>query len=376
MEGLNIIEGENITKNEPVLKYQNSEQPISVSDYGAISKDAEKIEKIRRKIDAVENKPKKSSISRIVGKIPEEKKQELLKKYEDLFADQQKEITERKKTPEEVEILALVNKATNEILQKYGLPVFDIPPENSHVIKKIFRSDMPKGHFTPNFQSTSLDSGSSRTRFLMHSFHEVLHFKSYGASQALKDNIKKLDTYRIGLMIVERDGKKTLFEILNEAVTEAMVKKYATQLLSHPLFEREQNDTREEKEKYNDGVFDEEAYRIYVKSKRVIRNFIRNLFKKPEQIEYTYEKFVYPDPRKALNMLINKLFIKNPGKFKDENEIMEMFEKAMLTGNILPIGRLIDKTFPKKSTEETGTFRKIGEAGKDMKRLKDFIDSL
>jgi hypothetical protein len=42
----------------------------------------------------------------------------------------------------------------------------------------------------------------------------------------------------------------------------------------------------------------------------------------------------------------------------------------MLGGNLLTIGKLIDRTFGK------GTFRKIGESDSDPKKLREFIGSL
>jgi len=44
--------------------------------------------------------------------------------------------------------------------------------------------------------------------------------------------------------------------------------------------------------------------------------------------------------------------------------------KGMMTGDILPVGRLVDKTFSK------GTLRKIGELDSDIKMQEEFVDSL
>jgi hypothetical protein len=84
----------------------------------------------------------------------------------------------------------------------------------------------------------------------------------------------------------------------------------------------------------------------------------------------------YSPKRKTFHNLVSKLFTKNPGKFKDETEGMELFESAMMTGRLHGIGQLIDKTFPRKTTEEKGTFRKIGELGEDSKGLAEFVDAL
>ncbi len=42
----------------------------------------------------------------------------------------------------------------------------------------------------------------------------------------------------------------------------------------------------------------------------------------------------------------------------------------MLTGNILPVGRLVDGTFGR------GTLRRIGELDHDTQALEEFVESL
>ena len=77
-----------------------------------------------------------SSSERVVGQISQEEKEEVLqgerKRFEDQSFDESWERVEKEKTAEELEIIGLVNEATNEIRQKYGLEKFDIPPENIH----------------------------------------------------------------------------------------------------------------------------------------------------------------------------------------------------------------------------------------------------
>lgn len=363
MESLKLEGNEKIDKNEPVLEYQNTTEKTQKTD-------EQNIIEIRQKIDELENKPKKSSISRIAGKATEEKKQEILKKAGEIFANQKVPKKERGKTTIELEILPLVNKATNEILQKYGLPDFDIPPENVHIrFDKEWGKEKRAGEYNPNRQHVVLqDKKRTRTRFALQSFHEKLHFKSYNSRQINTEG--GTEGYRLGLMMKTRDGEKILFGNLNEAITEAMTKKYGTKLLTNPLFEEEQIKTKALKARYgNDPAFDD----IYFMEKadyHPFLNSIRRLFRQPEQKDTYHEDFVYQKERKTLDVLINKLFTKNPEKFRDAEEIMEMFERAILTGHIHAIGQLIDKTFGKE------TFRKIGELGENTKGLVEFVDTL
>jgi hypothetical protein len=68
--------------------------------------------------------------------------------------------------------------------------------------------------------------------------------------------------------------------------------------------------------------------------------------------------------------LIDKILERNSEKFQDREEIFEIFAKGMMTGNILPVGRLIERTFG------NGTLRRIGELDQDIQAQKEFVNSL
>ena len=354
MERIKIEGDEKMAEIETVLGYQNIEEKNE-------KKDTQKIAEIRQKIDELKNKPKKSSIHRIAGKATEEKKLEILNKAGEIFANQKVSSAEREKTPIELEILSLVDQATNEILQKYGLPDFNIPPENVHIrFDKEWEKTKQAGIYNPGKQHAVLqDKKRTRTRFALQSFHEKLHFKSYNSRQM--DTEGSTTGYRLGLTIKTRDEEKVLFRNLNEAITEAMTKKYGTKLLDNPLFEDEQVKTKALKARYgNDPVFGD-VYFMEKADHHPILNLIRRFLHKPEQKDTYYESFVYEKERQTLDTLIKKLLAKNPEKFKSEEEIMEMFERAMMTGHIHAVGQLIDKTFPKKKYERPRRKRNVSE---------------
>jgi len=279
-------------------------------------------------------------------------------------------------SPEQIQTAKLINEATNKLLEKYGLPPFDIPEENIHVILKNFwKEPQFDAYFTQNHQEVNIKDKGSISNYAVKVFHEILHFKSYGAAQVLMGDKKILAEYRLGIKTASRDGDMIFFRNLNEAITERMTKKYAAELLSDPLFKKEQEETRKEKKKFpskdlGDFYFMEEV------DVRPLRNVIRRFLKIPQKTNSHYMAYGYSPKRKTFHNLVSKLFTKNPGKFKDETEGMELFESAMMTGRLHGIGQLIDKTFPRKTTEEKGTFRKIGELGEDSKGLAEFVDAL
>jgi hypothetical protein len=81
-------------------------------------------------------------------------------------------------------------------------------------------------------------------------------------------------------------------------------------------------------------------------------------------------KYSYRRPRKIYATLYDKLYAANKAEFNNADEVKDLAVKAVLTGNILPLGKLIDKTFGK------GTFRAIGEADADIEKLEQFIGAL
>lgn len=89
---------------------------------------------------------------------------------------------------------------------------------------------------------------------------------------------------------------------------------------------------------------------------------------KPKKI--ITEGFAYESERNILNILMDKIVERNPEKFQDREEVFEVFARGMMTGNILPVGRLVDGAFG------NGTLRRVGELDQDMRAQEEFVDSL
>lgn len=279
-----------------------------------------------------ENK-RKSSVIRLVGKDFVVPREEIMKRIGETFEYQlfrgswKKEVSrwgsmkEREKTPEELEIISIVNDATNQILEKYDLEKFDIPPENIHVMKrsialKIYEFlslSKRQGDFSQSSEAGEIIDPASKMELAKAALHEVIHFKSYNAIQKEMDEKGWLGPYRVGLEVHSRDGKNVYFKSLNEAVTEELTVRTLPQIVEKPVLQDEKN-------KIN-------SYPSYEKE------------------------------REYLNDLIDVILKENKDKFKDRDEVFEIFSKAMMTGNILPLGRLVEKTLGK------GSFRRIGKLG-------------
>jgi hypothetical protein len=66
-------------------------------------------------------------------------------------------------------------------------------------------------------------------------------------------------------------------------------------------------------------------------------------------------RYPYPDERDELNRLIAELFEKNRDDFIDSEQVFQLFVHAVLQGRLLPLARLVEKTFGR------GSFRRLAE---------------
>jgi hypothetical protein len=328
-----------------------------------------------------ENFEKKHSIERVVGTSKEEER-EIKKIAAQIFEEQDiKELKkiELKKTPKQIEIINLVNEETNELLAKYNLPKFDIPHKNVHLLDKdIYKRTYKRkeeekpdtGHFKPSDQAIFVSKFDSKLGITKLIYHEFIHFKSYQASRINYEG--DIKSYRFGMGVYSPDGRICYFNNLNEAVTEELCKRFYLQKLKNNPFFKDEIEKIEEVRKIFLSVAKtdkekEEAMDISMlepEKKKGLKKILS--FKKVEGI-FT---FSHQKERETFNKLVDKLYQRNQKDFKNREEIFELFAKSMLGGNLLPVGKLVDRTFDK------GTFRKIGELDNDIDKQSEFIKKL
>ena len=56
--------------------------------------------------------------------------------------------------------------------------------------------------------------------------------------------------------------------------------------------------------------------------------------------------------------IIKEIYMGNRENFESEDDIFNLFAKAVMSGELLPVARLIEKTYGK------GSFRKLGQETK------------
>ncbi len=230
------------------------------------------------------------------------------------------------KSERDIELIDIANKAVSEYLTKYGRGKnLIIPIENIHLLKEGGTEKFTDGIFIGGAHSTLygsivIDRMKSDVDCVLRLFHELFHTKSYQAIQlttAEKPEKRKLDTYRSGFSVTSRDGSITYFKDVEEAVIGYMTKKFYHEVLS--------------KEK----SFSEEISRLTSEGKE-------------------------PDFSRAVEQergmkLVDEIYKVNRDSFKNKEEIIDLFVEAQVTGKLMKVGRLIEKTFGK------GSFRKLGK---------------
>ena len=164
-------------------------------------------------------------------------------------------------------------------------------------------------------------------------------------------------------MVFSRDGEKEYFRNLTDAVTQELAKRfYFETVRDNPLFKKETATV----EKIREGFL--RAAKTEKDKNRAMEVFQMRPGERPGFLESV--PFPYKRERDMLNSLLNKLYQKNQDKFKDKEEVFDVFAKSMLDGNLLPVGKLVDRTLGK------GTFRKIGELDNDIEKQKEFVETL
>lgn len=298
----------------------------------------------------------KSSVDRIVGGTEEDQRLTFNNEAA-VFSEQDfPELVGREipKSPEDIEMLNLINAETDLLLEKYGMPAFDVPLQNIHFLAADDPDTKALGQFKPEKQAVFVRAMPSRAGMMHILFHEMVHFKSF---QSLNLDGDETRDRRLGLSTELKEGDMSGFGVLNEAVTEELTIRFIRKLADHPFIKPE----RQEKERYlAKWGEDDDPELIYVEESHP----------SPGRISHTSHSFGYPNERRALNVLIDKLVQKNAEKFKDREVVFEMFASAALNGHLLQLAKLIEQSFGK------GAFRKIAEFGYDKVKLLEFVESL
>lgn len=329
-------------------------------------------EMIRRKC-LEEPETREHGISRILGGSAEDASN-AAQEYKERFGNQQPEAGEREKDSEQENILKEIISRMPDFVRMYGgTPVDGVNADHFHLIdprdiaegdddKYMLKDSKGAGGYSVNNQGIGISFGASDERrrpivtnplFLAStSAHELIHLHSFQSKELAKDEKGKGlkdKTRRAGLSIRSSDDSTVYLSKLNEAITEELARRFGEMYFPEiPQLKREL-DRRNEylSEKYPidriPSKLDEVKF-IYEtddpKGRKTIREYVSG----------------YADKQKDLEMIIDSIHKRFPDKFNSKEDVFRLFAEAAMTGKLLELARIIEKTYGK------GAFRRMAES--------------
>lgn len=279
---------------------------------------------------------------------------------------------EREKNDEESENIRVANEITNEILREFGLKEFDVPPEDIHFISGKLWERMSFNDATmvatPKMQAIFVKADytpQERVNKALSLFHEMIHAKGHISLEVESDT--RNDLYRSGLVAhasyqkIDRSGYAAWFDGLNEAVVTQIEMTYADRVLNSNPFLRDQVEYlgSEEVKKMKDD---------YVKEHEVDPSEIEWIGRDGEEIEMYGQG--YRKQRKVLNYVVDQIYA--DGGFASRDDVMRVFFGAHFKDSLLPIGRLVEKSFGAGAFEFLGTMERDHKSH-SVGRVLDFL---
>lgn len=237
---------------------------------------------------------------------------------------------ERIKTPEEVEIIALANQATNEIRQRYGFPDTIVPDNAIHVITSNAWTRPGSAVFIEEINTIAIRETPRLQIFKAKVIHEMFHFKS----------------------------QNVLPTIFNEALIEHITMQAFRLIENEPLTAEERRD----------------AQRIQQENPTTMSADGSPLFSEDTFLAYTdhtgrifAEKFTYREERDLFDRFIQNVALRSGGKFKSADDVFTAFLKASFSGDTSEL-EIIDEIYG------AGTLEAMHNVGDDIALLKEILE--
>mgnify|MGYP001038381925 CR=1 FL=1 len=261
---------------------------------------------------------------------------------------------EMKMTSWHRKILAFVVDEANAMLDRYSprsprASLDLIKMADDELFKKVGMENHD-GFCSGNLQLVVLRGSASFTSTTLAdiAFHELMHLFSFQRNVLLGgdgDDWPMIRPERFGLVVYpQSDPEPRYFMCINESITVELTSRFWGSVRSSELF---RNDFWRLKEAYGPT----KGYCFLV----MARNKDGNLEPK--------RGIAYPVEYGKTKVTIKEMYERNKDNFRSPDEVMDLFIKAYFSGKILPIARLIERTYGK------GYFRKIGRISAKIDEL-------
>ncbi len=289
------------------------------------------------------NPERKSGVSRVLSESPE-REAALSKRFEDALRTQEFGSFERSPTPEEGAVIVQLIPAVAEFVEKYGgTPVDSISAANIHLLdpdrlapedrEAIDRMNIG-GVYDRERQAVFIAPADSLLTTAQRIAHELLHFHSY---QSVHDEGPegRPSPRRIGFGAFDKSMTTRYFRDLDEAIVEELVLR-----LDDQCFKKF--------EALTSALTRRERFRLTTRAPREIAAVTDQQL--PDGTWQTrLESWRYSRPRAQLGTLLKDICDRNRGRFSDPEAVFEVFARAVFTGRLLELARLVEDTFGKGS---------------------------
>jgi hypothetical protein len=326
------------------------------------------------------DKFKNPGLDRVLGRGINEESLKNRQAMSIILGNQEMESFERAKTPEEKQLVQDILDRIPEFVKEYGLetPKLTIPAQvhildnsnpETEEIKGFLERNMT-GAYVPKLGRIEILLAADENMFnLGHILaHELMHansFESIVVNLTGKNIKNQLPIYerRFGFSISRgmSEEEKRFFEYMNEAITEELALRFSERYFMDIEITRDSFLAYKKKIKEDTGK-DDNANTTEIS---VIGRIL--------EVTRDNPLYSYKAERVEFAVLMKDLWEKNRDRFPSYEDVFKMFSKAMFTGKILEVARLIEKTYGKGSFREMGELTK-NPAGDVVKKFEKFIN--
>ncbi len=300
---------------------------------------------------------KESAINRIVTKNKEDEEQ-ICATLEEKFKNQEWYDFERDKTPKEVATFEQINTHMQDFVERFGATYKPVTMDNVHIMdaQKIphemwssLKTDdgiLINGEFFSEVQSMFIVGPSIKNEDLLgyaHIYvHELLHLQSFNSFEVneIDQDGAKLKPRRSGFTVYshkEEEHIRCFFSDMNEAMTQELTRRFVEEFF--PDIAELEDDIASHKELFPHlAAVDQMTETWFMTQRKKRHGMSKTQWGKGN---------VYAPERQKLHKTIAEIYQKNSDQFANENDVFQVFAQSYFSGNVLPIARLIRKTYGK-----------------------------
>lgn len=321
---------------------------------------------------------------RVIGGASEEKKEEAKKEilnalfnhYESMSQEdiETMERLEYDKSEQDIRLIDFANRATNELMQKAGVSPYNIPVENYHIVpSELYQKATKNGSgiavASHMKQGILLNAEYLRNKSVCLGatmIHETLHLKSHFSLEVEEEGEKiKKTPYRTGVTVqaLQKYGFHGSYHDHFSGLHEAIVAETEKRLLPKMLDEKELV-------KQKEWLESEDALKLKneIAAKEEIP--VGDIFWVGKKGAKDWGRTYYLGQRNVLHYVCSEIQKQFADKYKSADEVYEEFLGTHFTGRLLPIARLVEKTFGE------GSFRLLGNMETDNQSAVLVLESM